>query len=147
MKDGILLNRVKLCQITNPSKTEIIRNAVFLIQIPKSFISNSKKKPPIGGVIGGQAGFPIKIPKAVQLSGLSDNQAGNNLSHLLTSGLYRRPRSFTGSCTSFGARGLYRRLGLAFAHPTPKVFMNNLHRKYTILSPERQLNQQFPQQW
>jgi len=46
-----------------------------------------------------------------------------NLDYLLLSGLYRRPRSFTGSCATSGARGLYRRLGIAFAHPAPKVFI------------------------
>jgi len=32
--------------------------------------------------------------------------------NLLPSGLYRRPRSFTGSCARKGARGLYRRSGM-----------------------------------
>ena len=53
--------------------------------------------------------------------------------YLLSSGLYRRPRSFTGSCTCQkwrGARGLYRRSGMerlahhvrtGHLHPAPKV--------------------------
>jgi hypothetical protein len=46
------------------------------------------------------------------------------MAYLLLSGLYRRPRSFTGSC-AFCARGLYRRSGIRSQdlHPAPKAVL------------------------
>lgn len=54
------------------------------------------------------------------MTGNANSSLGKAESHLLSSGLYRRCRSFNGSALharqAFGARGLYRRSGFS-PHP------------------------------